>query len=99
MGKGPSPGCPPRSEAGAGAGHHEPGSGPPYQDSMIRWAMDTGGGSSTSSAGIAARNCFWVNYWASAISSPSTRISWLPCALARNPSIRLCGNGHGWLPT
>ena len=48
---------------------------------------------------IAARNSSRLNQCASAISSSSTLIRWLPGAWARNPSIRLRGIGHGWLPT
>ena len=79
--------------------HQEPGSGAPYQDSMIRCAMDTGGGSSTSRVATAACSCSRVNHRASAISSSSTTISCSPAARATKPSIRLRGIGHGWLPT
>src|SRR6516165_5590290 len=64
--------------AGRHAGYHEPGRDSPYQDSMIRCAMDTGGGSSISPVDTAARNCSRENHRASAISSPSTWISCWP---------------------
>ena len=66
---------------------------------MIRCAMDTGGGSSTSPVETAAVSCSRVNHRASAISSSSTTISCSPGALATKPSIRLRGIGQGWLPT
>src|SRR5580692_6679772 len=78
--------------------HQLPGSALPYQDSMMRCAIETGGGSSRSPLSTAARRSSRLYQCASAISSASTVISVLPVASARKPSIRLCGIGHGWLP-
>ncbi len=59
------------------------------------------GGSSEPSA-IPARSSSRLNQPASESSSPSTAISAPPSrssARARKPSIRLAGNGQGWLAT
>src|ERR1022692_3031016 len=55
--------------------HQEPGSSSPYQDSMIRCAIDTGGGSSSAPEIMLARMSSREYQPASAISSSSTRIS------------------------
>jgi hypothetical protein len=48
-------------------------------------------------ASASARIWSRVNHLASLISAPSTSIS-VVLALAKKPTIRLAGNGHGWLP-
>ena len=75
-----------------------PGSSAPYQDAMIRCAIETGGGSRTSPPSIAAR---------SSVPAEPAGLGDLvgvdpdllaAGGVARNPSIRLCGIGQGWLP-
>ncbi len=60
--------------------------------------MEIPDGGSTSPDSIAARRSSRENQRASSISSPSTLISH-ETARAVKPSIRLYGNGHGWLAT
>ena len=75
--------------------------GPPsatYQNSISRRAIEELGAIPSSPASIAARSWSRENQRASPISSSSTAIRWPGLARAVNPSIRLRGIGHGWLP-
>ncbi len=54
-------------------------------------------GSSTWPVSVAASSSARLNQRASLISSPSTVTS-VDVAVATNPTIRLAGRGHGWLP-
>lgn len=74
------------------------GSGLPYHVSIRCVAIETPYGGSTSPDAKAAASSSRENQRASSISSPSTSIS-EEVARAVKPSIRLEGNGHGWLAT
>ncbi len=70
----------------------------PYQISIRRAAIERPKGGRTSPDSKAAVSSSRENQRASSISSPSTSISEDP-ARAMKPSIRLEGNGQGWLAT
>jgi hypothetical protein len=58
--------------------------------------MDTPPGTTTSPEAVSSVSWSRVNHRAAVISSPSTTMS-VAVARAKKPSIRLDGNGHGWL--
>ena len=74
------------------------GNGPWYHVSMSQLEIETPlGGSSSVPASPWARSSSRVTHCAAPSSTPSTSMS-VVTALPKNPSIRLAGNGHGWLP-
>ena len=73
------------------------GSGAPYQCSIRRREIEIEGDTSSSPASMSARIDVRSYQRASAI-SPSCRTTSVVSACAVKPSIRLDGNGQGWLP-